>query len=57
MNSNFYDAAKSRDLEWAVWKQGERIHSIPAKTKAERGDADDAPALKPEDYIFSGRRD
>jgi hypothetical protein len=28
MNPDF-DAAKSRDLEWAVWNRGERILSLP----------------------------
>jgi hypothetical protein len=45
----------NRDLEWAVWKRGERTHFIPPKTKAERSEeerrADDAPAPKPEDYV------
>lgn len=24
-----FDAAKSRDLEWAIWNRGERILSLP----------------------------
>lgn len=45
------------DLEWAVWKPGERIHSIPAKTSAELAEeAEKAPAPRPEDYTFVGRR-
>jgi hypothetical protein len=45
---------KERDLEWAIWNKGERIHSIPAKTKAEReGEQADARPLKPEDYILA----
>lgn len=40
------------DLEWAVWNRGEKIFSLPAKTKAEReGEQEDGPKLKPEDYI------
>lgn len=51
MNSNLFDAAKKRDLEWAVWKEGERMHSIPAEREAEK----EARAPRPEEYTFAGR--
>jgi hypothetical protein len=46
------------DLEWATWKRGEKIFSIAEKTAAERAaEAEAAPAPRPEDYTFVGRRD
>jgi hypothetical protein len=42
------------DLEWATWKRGEKIFSIPA-AKQQDG-ADEAKAPRPEDYTFVGRR-
>jgi hypothetical protein len=58
--SNYSHAVNSRDLEWAVWKQGDKVHSIPAKTKAERAGEESDPnggprAPRPEDYTFVGR--
>jgi hypothetical protein len=50
------DLSHGGDLEWAVWKRGEKIHSIPAKTRIEReAEKEEAPAPRPEDYTFCGR--
>lgn len=46
------------DLEWAVWKPGEKIHSIPGRSREDLArEAAEAPAPRPEDYTFVGRRD